>query len=151
MIPKTYGQGDATIVLFDADCVLCSGMTAFILAHERAPTLCFVAASSAEGLALAARHGFTRDDLHRTTVVVAGGRALTRSDAAIEITRHLVAPWSTLLLLRSIPRPVRDLAYDLVARHRYRLFGRQHACTVVSPHQRHRFIGLEKSFRRRST
>ncbi len=142
MTPNANGHEDDPIVLFDTDCVLCSGMTAFVLAHERAPALRFAGAWSAEGLAPAARHGFTRGDLDRTVVVVAGGRALIRSDAALEIARHLRAPWSALLLTRGVPRPMRDLAYDVLARNRYKLFGRRKACMLVPPGQAHRFIGL---------
>lgn len=142
MHPAIPDPVSGPVVLFDTDCVLCSGMPAFVLAHERDPTLRFAGAWSAAGLAIAAEHGLTRDDLHRTMLVVAGGKALIRSDAALEIARHLRAPWSGLLILRGIPRPVRDLTYELVARNRYRLFGRRDACFVVPLGQRHRFVGV---------
>jgi predicted DCC family thiol-disulfide oxidoreductase YuxK len=54
------------IVVFDTNCVLCSGMVAFILAHERNRVLRFVGAWSDEGLALAARHHFSKSDLDQT-------------------------------------------------------------------------------------
>jgi predicted DCC family thiol-disulfide oxidoreductase YuxK len=133
---------DGPIVLFDTDCVLCNGAVSFILAHERAPTLRFAGAWSEPGLALAARHGVGREELARTFLVILGTRALTRSDAALEIAQHLRAPWSTLWLLRALQRQLRDAGYDLVARHRYRLFGRQASCIHVPPAQRHRFIGV---------
>jgi predicted DCC family thiol-disulfide oxidoreductase YuxK len=52
------------------------------------------------------------------------GRLWARSDAALRIARRLRAPWSLLGILRIVPRPVRDRIYDVVARNRYRWFGR---------------------------
>lgn len=130
------------IVVFDTDCVLCGGMVAFVLRHERAPEARFVGAWSAEGLSLAARHGLTRDDLGRTFLVVSGGRGLVRSDAGIAILSRLRAPWSWLVALRIVPRAVRDPGYDLLARHRYRIFGRREACVVIPPGQAWRFGDL---------
>lgn len=131
------------IMVFDTDCVLCSGTVAFILARERAPALHFAGAWSEEGLALAARHGFSRADLDETFLVVRGEQVLTRSDAAIVVLGHLRRPWRWLgHVLGRVPRPLRDAAYGLVARHRYRWFGTRRNCTVVPARERHRFIGV---------
>jgi predicted DCC family thiol-disulfide oxidoreductase YuxK len=133
----------APIIVFDTDCVLCSGMVGFVLAHEAAPVLRFAGAWSEPGLAMAARHGFTRADLEETFLVIAGDRVLARSDAGLLVLRHLRAPWAWLApVLRLVPRGLRDAAYGYVARRRYRWFGRRTNCTLVPPAQRHRFIGV---------
>lgn len=134
--------GPHPILVFDTDCVLCSGVVAFILAHERAPILHFAGAWSDAGLALAARHGFSRSDLQETFLVIEGDRVLARSEAALEVVGHLRAPWRWFNILRLVPRPLRDAAYTAVARRRYRWFGRRQDCTLVPPGERHRFIGL---------
>ena len=130
------------VVLFDAACMLCTGMVRFVLAHERAPLLRFASIRSAAGLALAASHGLGPDLLEQSFVVLEQGQILLRSDAALAVARHLRAPWSGLVLLSGIPRPLRDAAYGVVARNRFRLFGRQDNCMVIAAAQRHRFIGL---------
>lgn len=132
----------ATLV-FDTDCVLCAGTVRFVLAHEREASLHFMGAWSAEGLALAARHGFTAADLNGTALLVEGGRALTRSDAALAVARHLKAPWRWVRLFGIVPKPLRDCLYGLVARNRSRLFGRRADCARVPPEQRHRYHGVE--------
>ena len=141
--PETPTMTAPPTIVFDTDCVLCSGMVRFVLAHERDRALRFAGAWSEEGSALAAHHGFTRDDLNATFLVVEGDRALTRSDAAFAILTHLRAPWRWLGPARAVPRPLRDGVYDLVARHRYRLFGRKRDCTVVPSAERHRFVGVK--------
>ena len=49
-------------------------------------------------------------------------------------------PWQAAALLRLVPRVVRDWAYDLFARNRYRMFGRRDACRLPSAEERARFI-----------
>lgn len=117
-------------------------MVGFILAHERDDRLRFVGAWSFEGRALADRHGFRKEDLDETFLMISDDRALTRSDAGLAILRHLRAPWRWLMVLRIVPRPLRDASYTFLARRRYRWFGRRADCVRVSPEQRHRFLGL---------
>ena len=75
-----------------------------------------------------------------TMVVVEGERGFTRSTAALRIARHLQAPWHWLRIFAIVPRPLRDLAYGLVARNRYRWFGKTDACRIPTPELRARFL-----------
>lgn len=130
------------VFLFDAECALCSGATRFILRHEATQDLRFLSTRSAEGRRLALAHGLKPEDLETTILVIdAQGRGFTRSAAVLELSRRLKAPWRALgVMARAIPRPIRDAAYDLVARRRYQWFGRAELCALASPEQRHRFM-----------
>lgn len=75
-----------------------------------------------------------------TFVVISGGAALIRSDAAIKLIQHLRGGWKFLHVLRVLPRPMREWAYGVVGRNRYRWFGRYDQCMVPSPEVRDRFI-----------
>lgn len=131
----------AAAVVFDTDCVLCSGMVHFVLRHERGPTIRFVSAWSPSGLALAAAHGLTEKDLNDTYLVVENGIGYTRSDAGIVLLGHLRAPWRWgAPLLRMVPRFVRDPLYTFVAHHRYRWFGHAPRCFRPPPASADRFI-----------
>lgn len=130
------------IVVFDTDCVLCSGMVAFVLKYEESRTLRFAGAWSAEGLKLAAQHGFSKSDLNETFLVVINDKALSRSDAGFEILSHLRLPWRFFVIGRFFPRILRDEIYTFVARRRYSWFGRRENCVVVPECERDRFIGL---------
>lgn len=127
------------IVIFDSECVLCSRWVQFLLRHETRRETRFLSAWSPEGTALAKQHGISQRMLDRTFVVVDGSRALTRSDAALALVNTLEAPWHHLLKLRFVPRPLRDMIYDLVARNRYKWFGRRD-CYVPPAQDRERFI-----------
>lgn len=131
---------DAPVWLFDRDCVLCSNAVRHVLAHERAsPPIRFVAILSGEGRALAQRHGIDADNPESFLFVV-NGRALAKSDGVIALARRLDGPARILILGRFLPRWLRDPAYDLVARTRYRVFGRKQNCLVPTPEERHRFV-----------
>ncbi len=128
------------LLIFDTDCVLCSGGVHFVLARERDRKITFVGAWSPTGLKLAAEHGLSRDDLQKTFLVIRDGQPLVRSDAALAVAPHLRRPWNWCHVLRFVPRPLRDAVYDLVAKHRYQWFGRRDNCFVPPPEMQERFV-----------
>ncbi|WP_299967768.1 thiol-disulfide oxidoreductase DCC family protein [uncultured Roseobacter sp.] len=127
------------IWLFDGQCVLCSSGVRYTLRHEKTSQIRFVAIQSNEGRTLADRHGIDPDD-PATFLFIENGRALEKSDAVIAIARHLNGPARFGRLLRFIPRPLRDAAYTVIARNRYRIFGKTETCMVPHPDQRDRFV-----------
>jgi predicted DCC family thiol-disulfide oxidoreductase YuxK len=84
-------------------------------------------------------HGLDPADAE-TFLFVKEGRALVRSDAAVEVARHLRFPWRALAIFGILPRFLRDPAYRLVARNRYVWFGRRASCFIPSPEERRRFL-----------
>ncbi|HEX8242141.1 MAG TPA: thiol-disulfide oxidoreductase DCC family protein [Longimicrobium sp.] len=130
---------DGPLVLYDGTCGLCNRSVQLILRNDRRGRFRFAALQSDAGRALLARHGLPPDRMD-TVVLVEDGRAFTRSRAALRIARRMDAPWPALWPLAIIPRAVSDFFYGLVARHRYRLFGRTDACMLPPPEVRARFL-----------
>lgn len=128
----------APILVFDGHCSLCNHTVGFILRREQEATLRFAPATGAAGGHLCRQSGIP-DAPERTFLLVEEGRYLDRSDAALALTRYLRAPWHWLYYLRIVPKFLRDGVYNLVARNRYRLFGRQAGCIVPDERQRSRF------------
>ena len=132
------------VLLYDGVCGFCNQMVQMILRHDRHGTLRFAALQSAYGEAVKARH----PELNNVDSVVLVERSsdtdeervFIRSDAALRGVAYLGGWWKLLLVFRILPRPVRDLFYDLFARYRYRLFGKYDSCLVPSPDVRSRFI-----------
>ena len=129
---------DAPIELFDAHCAFCAWSTRFILAHEAAPLIRFVAITSAEGRALAQAQGVNPDD-PLTFLFIDAGKALAASDAVLAIAARLRWPWRAIGAAWVVPRPLRDAAYRFLARHRYKLFGRSESCIAPDAATRARF------------
>ena len=136
------------VIIFDTDCVLCSGWVGLILRHERAAEARFVSAWSDEGAALATRHGLSPADLDLTFLVITSdGQPLIKSDAGLAILATLRAPWCWGRALRIVPRGLRDWVYDRVARDRYRWFGRRDQCFLPPAGQAHRFTSASPANR----
>lgn len=131
----------APVMLFDGHCNLCNGAVDFILSHERTPELKFASLQSEAGRALLAEHGIAVPEGDPDSVVlVEGGVAWERSDAALRIARHLTFPWSVVGAFGWVPRALRDAVYKLIARNRYRWFGRKDTCRIATPAEKARFL-----------
>jgi predicted DCC family thiol-disulfide oxidoreductase YuxK len=129
----------ASLVLFDGVCNLCNGFVRFVIARDSAGQFQFGALQSASVRRVLDLHDMP-DPLPGTIVLVDQGRAFTRSMAVLRIARRLPFPWPLAYALIVVPRPVRDWFYDLVARHRYRWFGKRDRCALPAPATRSRFI-----------
>ena len=127
------------VVLFDGVCNLCNGWVDFIIRHDRTARIRFAPLQSTAADRLLEGTIVPRDQ--RDTVVLLDGSGVwTESRAVLRATRLLEFPYRLRYGLVVIPRPVRDWAYRLVARSRFRLFGRRDTCRVPTPEERERFL-----------
>ena len=132
-------SGPDGLMVFDGLCNFCSAQVQLILRVDKTGAIRFTSIQSSYGRHLAARFGLDPDD-PSTFLFFDRGRPLQASDAVIAMLRRLPRPWRWLTMLRVVPRPLRDAAYRMVARNRYRLLGRREACMVPPSHVRARFI-----------
>lgn len=127
------------LIVFDGDCVLCSRSMRLILKLDRARRFRLTPAQGEIGQALY-RHLGLPTDRFETYLLVADGTIHQRSTAIVEIAKRLGWPWKAGAALAIVPRPIRDALYNLVARHRYRIFGRRTACGIADPALRQRML-----------
>lgn len=127
------------IVIFDGVCNLCSTTAQFIVRRDAQGRFRFAAAQSAKGRALLIESGVDPDRLE-TFVLRKDGHIFVRSDAALEIAKELDGLWPVLVVLRMVPRALRDWMYDVVARNRYRWFGKKQECMIPGADIQSRFI-----------
>ena len=125
------------VILFDGVCNLCSGAVRFVARRDPAGRFRFASLQSAAAARLLDGRGAQLPD---SIVLLQHGRVHTRSSAALRIARGLRFPWPLLAAFLLVPRPVRDWVYDLVARRRYRWFGKSDACMVPDAELRARFL-----------
>jgi len=142
------------ILLYDGVCGLCNRGVRFLLKRERASLFRFASLQSALASRILTRHGASPSNLDTFYVVVGlalslpigtvhNERLLARSDAVICVLQELGGAWrGVALMLRLLPRPVRDWTYNFVARRRYRIFGQYETCPVPSEATRARFLDL---------
>lgn len=128
-----------SIVLFDAECVLCSANAQFILKHDKISRFYLASMQGAVGAALFRRHGLNPSDPTSILVIEEAG-VRKDSDAVIAIYEGLGFPWRLVSLLRLAPAFLRDPVYRFVARHRYRVFGKRATCWVPADRYRSRML-----------
>lgn len=127
---------DAEIVFYDGHCGICDRAVKFVLKHDRSG--CAFRFAPLQGTTYVSRvSAGQRARLPDSIVVLTeNGATLTRSDAFVHIFRRLGGGWKTLAgALVMIPRPVRDLAYNFIARIRYWIFGRRDDICPIMPRE----------------
>jgi predicted DCC family thiol-disulfide oxidoreductase YuxK len=127
------------LIVFDGVCVLCSGFFKFMLRHDNQRRFAFATAQSDLGQALYRALNLPTDAFE-TNLILTNGMVYQRLDAFCAAMGHLGLPWRALASLRHLPTTPKDPAYHLIARNRYRLFGRTETCLMPSPDLRSRFL-----------
>lgn len=127
------------IIVFDAECLLCSANAQFLLNHDRKGRFLLASMQGGVGSALYRRFGIDPTDPD-TLIVVEGDRVRRDSDAILAIWAGLGWPWRAGAIFRLVPRLLRDLIYRCAARNRYRLFGKRDTCWLPDPAFRDRLL-----------
>jgi predicted DCC family thiol-disulfide oxidoreductase YuxK len=140
--------GDRLLVVFDGNCGLCNGWVRWLLRRDTRDRLRFAPSSLPALAPLLARHmdALDADGVPGTVLVFvnpmqAGEQLLVRWAATLALLRALPSPWPVVAAcLRWIPRFAGDPAYRLMARYRYRIWGRLETCPIPTPQERLRFL-----------
>ena len=130
---------DRQILLFDGVCNLCNGLVQFTIKRDPEAHFKFASLQSEAGRAILREFGLPQDDLD-TFVYVRGDEAFTKSDAGLETLGDLGRGWRLLYAFILVPRFIRNFFYDLVARSRYSIFGKQTECMIPTPELKSRFL-----------
>jgi predicted DCC family thiol-disulfide oxidoreductase YuxK len=115
------------VIVFDGYCHLCSGWARFHHRHPATPPFDLVPMQSPRGRELLMAHGIDPAD-PTTFLVLDAGQAFTQSDAAIRVMTSSGGPWRLTGVARWVPQSWRDAIYQLLARNRYRWFGKRATC-----------------------
>jgi predicted DCC family thiol-disulfide oxidoreductase YuxK len=144
------GSQPNPIILYDGVCGLCDRLIQFVLRHDSRDRFRFAALQSDFAAHVLRRHGAAPEDLDTMYVIINRGlreeRIVSRSDAAVTVLRELGSGWAALgVLLGALPLWLRGWGYNLVARNRYRTFGKYDSCPIPSVKDRHKFLDLNQN------
>ena len=138
---KTDALLNEHIVLFDGVCVFCNKSVNFIIRHDRRDLFRFAPLQSEIGKTLVAQYGLDPACLD-SVVLIENGRAYVKTSAALHICRNLDRMWPLMFGFIIMPAFIRDVAYDIIAKYRYRWWGKLDACTVPTLEVRRKFLSV---------
>ncbi len=127
------------VILFDGVCNFCSFWVNFAIKRDRKKKLKFAPLQGEAANKLLPQHNINPSSLS-SVVFIDHGKAWTQSSAAIRICKHLDGGWKLFYGLIIIPKFIRDFIYNIVARNRYKWFGKKESCMVPTPELRERFL-----------
>ena len=127
------------IVLFDGVCNLCNSSVQFILKRDKQRKFLFGSLQGAAGQAILSKFNLPVNRFN-SFVLVEGEQYYTRSTAVLRMLKHLGRGWQLFYAFIIIPKFIRDAVYNLIARNRYKWFGKKDECRVPLPEERSLFL-----------
>ena len=127
------------IVLFDGICNLCNGLVRFIIKRDKTEKFKFASLQSEIGQQWLLRFGLAKNEFE-SFVLIEGDKYYLKSAAALKMLRELGGIWKAFYVFILVPRPVRDFIYDVMAKSRYKIFGKKNTCMIPTPELKGRFL-----------
>ncbi len=131
-------QTPPAIIFFDGHCHLCCGSVQFILCRDPHGYFTYAPIDGATADQLLKKS--STSPLPDSIVLYENGKIYTRSTAALRVARKLCGAWPLLYIFMLIPSLIRNGAYNLIARNRYKWFGRSETCWMPKPEWKERFL-----------
>lgn len=125
------------VLFFDGYCSMCNSVVDWGMRHDHKRQMQF---ASLQGNTAYQKLPQSYLSLIETVVYLREDEIYERSDAILFFLKDLGRPWSWFLIFRIIPKPLRDLIYNLVAKNRYLLFKKREACRVPTEAERERLL-----------
>jgi predicted DCC family thiol-disulfide oxidoreductase YuxK len=125
------------IVLFDGVCNLCNKSVQFIIKRDPANQFSFASLQSETGKDLLKKYHLSEVD---SVILLKDDKYYLESNAALEICSHLTGGWKLLAIFKVIPPFIRDPLYRIIARNRYKWFGKQDSCMLPTEEMKKRFF-----------
>lgn len=124
---KSTMINNENIILFDGHCNLCSRLVNFIIKRDKKTKFVLVSLQSASGQSLLKKFGLPGDDFD-SVVYIRGDRYYLKSSAILHILKELGGIWKLFFIFIIIPNFIRDFIYKIIAKTRYKIFGRHDSC-----------------------
>jgi predicted DCC family thiol-disulfide oxidoreductase YuxK len=115
------------ILLFDGFCNLCSRLVNFIIKRDKKAKFLFVPLQSASGQSLLKKFGLPTDDFD-SVVYIRSDKYFLKSSAILHILKEMGGIWKLFFIFIIIPNFISDLIYKIIAKTRYKIFGRHDSC-----------------------
>ena len=119
-----------SFILFDAQCKLCNAWCNFILRYDKSYVFTLISMQSDKGQNFLRQNNYSTEHFE-TMLYVENDVIYEKSTAFIKIIKHFPYPIKSLLLVKYIPKVIRDFVYNQIAQNRYKIFGKYSACMTT--------------------
>ncbi len=144
MTLATVSPENQRVVLYDGLCGLCDGVVQFLLRHDKKDAFRFAPQQGEVAQQILTRHALDAGKMETICVIEnynsTKEQVYTKSDATLRIAEGLGGIWKMVRVAGLFPRSLRDGCYDLIARNRYRVFGKRAECRLPTPEDQHKFL-----------
>lgn len=130
---------DKNIIVFDGVCNFCNFWVNFVIDRDKSDKFRFASLQSEIGTEMAKEAGVDASDPD-SFILKSRGKFYTRSSAGLMVARELGFPMNLLSVFIILPPVLRDFFYNLIAKNRYKLFGKSETCRLPSPQERAKFL-----------
>ncbi len=127
------------VILFDGVCNYCNSMVNFVIRQDKKQIFRFAPLQASAAQELLTKHNLPKKDFD-SFVFIEEGKAYLSSTAALKVMRHLPWYWQWVRIFWIAPKGIRDLVYGVIAKNRYKLFGKKEECMVPTSEVRGRFL-----------
>lgn len=132
-------EADKHIILFDGICNLCNGFVLFIIRRDKKGIFKFASLQSETGQQMLLRLGLEKNAF-KSFVLIHGDKYYLKSTGILKMLRELKGFWRIFYVFILVPRFIRDFVYDMIAKSRYKIFGKQETCMIPTPELQNRFL-----------
>ena len=130
---------DKSIIFFDGICNLCNASVNFVIKHDKKEQFLFASFQSDAAKEILLH--FNLKNLNGGTVIlVEGQKVYDKSKAALKIAKRLDGGYKAFYAFIIVPKFFRDWVYDIIAKNRYRWFGKRDSCLIPSIKLKNRFL-----------
>ncbi len=130
---------DKGLVMFDGVCNFCNSSINFIIRNDKTDHFRFLTLQSERGQKIIKQYNLDPENL-QTVILLENGRIYTRSTAALRIARKLKGGWKIFYGFIIVPAVLRDFFYNIVAKNRYKWWGKKESCMIPTPEVRKKFL-----------
>ena len=132
-------NNETGILLFDGVCNLCNSIVQFTIKRDPEGKFKFASLQSESGQGLLKKFGLPRDDFD-SFVYIKGDKYFLKSSAGLHVLKDLGGIWKLFYVFIIVPKTVRDLFYNIIAKSRYKIFGKRDSCMIPTPKMNERFL-----------
>ena len=139
-LPDLTNRG---VVIFDGHCNLCNRSVDIIIRRDPKDYFLFASNQSEQGSRILRENGveIAEGEEVNTLYLFENGKLYNRSTAVLRMARKMSFPFMLAYPQLLVPRFIRDFVYKIVARNRYKWFGRKDTCRLPTPEERAKFLG----------